>query len=325
MKTLLDLYLQRYAPATRNPEGRRKVNGPCPFCGGKDRFVIWTDTDRYWCSRCERSGDAIQFAKDVMGFGFREAEDLVGGAMGQTAPRGAMRYKPRPNNGMPPTCRSWVERATRFAFACQDALWDSDRPLTWLREVRGLADETLAHFGIGYNAMERHGRGSEWGLDEDVWLPRGITIPWRLDVPVEGTLWNVRIRRPEGKPKYVGLRAAGNGLFNYADQVLPAVICEGEIDAMTVWQEASGLVMPLATGGTQNAHLARWVARLARLPLVLIAFDTDAAGEAAARWWLARLQNAVIWPPICHDINDMLLGGKDVRRWIEDGLLNGRK
>jgi len=325
MATVLDLYMRKYTPLTPNPESRKEVHGPCPFCGGTDRFVIWMDADRYWCRQCGRSGNAIQFARDVVGLDFREAQELVGGDTAPTRSARTKRKRTLSNNGMPPTSRPWGERAAALAFVCQNALWATDRPLTWLRDVRGLADETLGHFGIGYNATERHERGSEWGLDKDVWIPRGITIPWYLDVPVENTLWNVRIRRPEGKPKYVGLPAAGNGLFNYADQVLPALICEGEIDAMTVWQEASDLVLPLATGGTQNAHLSRWVARLARLPLVLIAFDTDAAGEATVQWWLECLKNAVVWPPTCHDINDMLTRGEDVRRWIQEGLMNGRK
>jgi len=40
--------------------------GPCPWCGGKDRFRLWPNHEkgtggRYWCRQCDRSGDAIRF------------------------------------------------------------------------------------------------------------------------------------------------------------------------------------------------------------------------------------------------------------------------
>lgn len=30
----------------------RKANGPCPSCGGDDRFVVWIFDKSAWCSRC---------------------------------------------------------------------------------------------------------------------------------------------------------------------------------------------------------------------------------------------------------------------------------
>lgn len=33
--------------------------GPCPRCGGRDRFVTWTDKDRFWCRQCDWRGDRI--------------------------------------------------------------------------------------------------------------------------------------------------------------------------------------------------------------------------------------------------------------------------
>jgi len=33
--------------------------GPCPWCGGNDRFRLWPNSDhpRYWCRGCDRRGD----------------------------------------------------------------------------------------------------------------------------------------------------------------------------------------------------------------------------------------------------------------------------
>jgi len=36
--------------------------GPCPICGGNDRFVYRTDSERFWCRQCnEKGGDIVDF------------------------------------------------------------------------------------------------------------------------------------------------------------------------------------------------------------------------------------------------------------------------
>jgi len=40
--------------------------GPCPVCGGNDRFRVWPyegKNGRYWCRKCGQYGDAIQYHK----------------------------------------------------------------------------------------------------------------------------------------------------------------------------------------------------------------------------------------------------------------------
>lgn len=37
--------------------------GPCPKCGGEDRFGIHLQKNVFNCRRCERGGDAIEFIK----------------------------------------------------------------------------------------------------------------------------------------------------------------------------------------------------------------------------------------------------------------------
>jgi hypothetical protein len=36
-------------------------SGPCPFCGGHDRFNVWPSEGRFWCRQCGRSGDTIAY------------------------------------------------------------------------------------------------------------------------------------------------------------------------------------------------------------------------------------------------------------------------
>ena len=56
--------------------------GPCPWCGGTDRFRVWpvhpSGRARFWCRRCERRGDSIDLLRELKGLTFREATAIAG-------------------------------------------------------------------------------------------------------------------------------------------------------------------------------------------------------------------------------------------------------
>jgi len=45
------------------PNGREH-HGPCPACGGEDRFVVWTE--RAWCRQCNLSWDVVAAAESLI-------------------------------------------------------------------------------------------------------------------------------------------------------------------------------------------------------------------------------------------------------------------
>ncbi|MEO0562494.1 MAG: primase-helicase zinc-binding domain-containing protein, partial [Chloroflexota bacterium] len=55
--------------------GGGEFAGPCPFCGGKDRFRVWPNDDvpRWWCRQCDAKGDAITLLQKRDGLSFGEA------------------------------------------------------------------------------------------------------------------------------------------------------------------------------------------------------------------------------------------------------------
>jgi hypothetical protein len=65
-----------------------ELAGPCPRCGGTDRFSINTKLQVWNCRGCVKGGgDAISLLSHVRGLGFREAvEDLTGGDVERPAP-----------------------------------------------------------------------------------------------------------------------------------------------------------------------------------------------------------------------------------------------
>jgi hypothetical protein len=53
--------------------GGGEYAGACPSCGGSDRFRIWPEKDRFWCRKCGKSGDSIEFLKWIKGLSYADA------------------------------------------------------------------------------------------------------------------------------------------------------------------------------------------------------------------------------------------------------------
>ena len=122
--------------------------------------------------------------------------------------------------------------------------------------------------------------------------------------------------------KYIGPAGSSNGLYN-ADALragFPAVLVEGEIDALTIAQHGAGLAVAVATGSTHGARRTRWLARLAVASSVLVCYDADSAGDGAAAYWLGALPGARRWRPYWQDANAMAQDGADLRHWLALGL-----
>jgi len=60
------------------PKGGGEYSAACPWCGGKDRFCVWPEKDRYWCRQCDAKGDSIQLLRDLDGLSFQEAKEALG-------------------------------------------------------------------------------------------------------------------------------------------------------------------------------------------------------------------------------------------------------
>ena len=222
---------------------------------------------------------------------------------------------------MSPPCATWQCRAEEIAQEAEEALWapQGARALAYLHG-RGFTDETLRRVGLGYVVSDMHETRAAWGLpaqDKPVWVPRGVAIPWRAC----DALWRLNVRRLAGTPKYIGPAGSSNGLYG-ADGLRsgrPVVLVEGEFDALAVAQEAGDLVAAVATGSTCGGRHPRWVRRLAAAPIVLVAYDDDDAGEAAAAHWLDVLPSARRLIPEV-DPAAMLEAGANLRGCVQRAL-----
>lgn len=319
--------------------GGGEWHGSCPVCGGTDRFHVQPMNRRWACRQCSPHWqDAIEFVRFVEGCDFVTAMERLGLEDQLTSRSDAPRQLPivrQARNVIPfnPNAAQslrddfvalnsfeWQCGAHEFVWQSADALWEPQggKALEYLLN-RGLTRSVISDAYLGYNAADIHG---QWGATE-VWLPRGITIPWHYG----RHYWRVNIRRPIGDPKYIGPAGAANGLYQ-AHRIKPGctvVMVEGEFDALVIRSQASELTnigfVPVATGTASWARVLRWVATVSMANRVLLAFDTDDAGEGAAQWWLNQLgSKAYRLKPTQHDITDMWRAGDSITDWLLDGF-----
>jgi DNA primase len=297
--------------------------GPCPFCGGRDRFHVQPATGLWRCRQCspdQRWQDAIAFVMRRDGVPFAEACSLLGASSSEL---GEMKRLPRPqqpagqlSEDIEPSA-TWRERAADFVEECKQALWSEHgaRARTYLGS-KGLKDQTLRVWHVGFHVADRYEPAVRWSLDgRDVWLPRGIVFPWLI----ERDLWMVKIRRATDDPKYWAVRG-GHPLLFGAETLVPggpAVLVEGEKDALLAWQAVNDRMAVVSLGSASRWRTHRGALLLAQATPLLLAYDVDAEGERGA----TRLQQLVprarrIRPPVGKDIGEFIQAGGRARAWM---------
>jgi DNA primase len=94
--------------------------GPCPWCGGRDRFRVWPHADNpgYWCRQCGRKGDGIQYLRNRYGLSYSEACQRL-----RVLPTSGNRARPtRPAQTPPlplPPSLMWQTQARTFTERCE--------------------------------------------------------------------------------------------------------------------------------------------------------------------------------------------------------------
>jgi DNA primase len=159
--------------------------GPCPWCGGRDRFRVWPNADKpgYWCRQCDRQGDAIQYLRDREGLSYSEACGRLGGPLGESPRIRLKRTLPPPPLSSAPSL-AWQVKARSFSEAGEHTLWTSTgaKAIAYL-DQRGLHEDTIRAARIGYHAATTWEKPDSWGFTSDhkkIWLPQGIVFPWFL-------------------------------------------------------------------------------------------------------------------------------------------------
>ena len=282
----------------------RQWKGCCPFHGEKSpSFHVYED--HYHCFGCGEHGDVIAFVMKSQGAGFMEAVEQLAAEAGLEVP------KPSPAAAEAERRRldlhGVLEAASQF-YQRRLFLPDGARALDYLRG-RGLSDDTLRRFGLGWSGEGRGALAAELSR-QDISLPMlaeaGLMRTAEDGRPAYDLFFNrvmfpIRDRRGrsisfggrllgDGQPKYVngpetplfskrrtlfGLDLAREGARGGAT----VVAVEGYMDVIALHQAGlAGAVAPLGTALTEEQLEELW--RLSPNPV--LCFDGDAAGARAA-------------------------------------------
>jgi hypothetical protein len=205
--------------------------------------------------------------------------------------------------------------------------------LGWLKECRGLSEETIRAHRLGLALINRFEGYEQWGLEQvfkddgtpkKIWIPLGLTIPlWQ-----EGKIYRIRIRRPkfalrsEADPRYYLLRGSDTRSLVLGQDRDVFTILESELDAILLVQEAGDLSGVISLGNAQTRPDVKAMESLSHSKLILVALDGDDAGAKEAwGWWLNHFPRARRWPPVGgKDPGEMFLAGMNLRTWIEAGI-----
>jgi len=290
--------------------------GLCPFHEDKSpSFSVSPSKQFYYCFSCGAGGNAFKF---LMELGQRSFSDVVLEL--------AKRYQV-PVRTLEPEKRQELQRQLTLREQLYEILAvtssfyehalhrpDGAAALAYLKDQRGLADETLQQFQLGYAP---DGWQTLYGyLVDQKKFPvalveqAGLIVPRssgsgyydrfrnRLMIPIHDTRGRIigfggRALTEEDKPKYLNspeteLFDKGRTLFGLdkaraaiskADR---AVVVEGYFDVIAL--HAAGIAIAVASLGTAlSANQVRQLLRYTESKQVVLNFDADAAGVRAAK------------------------------------------
>jgi DNA primase len=313
--------------------------GPCPFCGGEDRFNIKRtgEGDLWICRRCGdgKYHDAVAFLMRRDGLSFievvgeeRDTRYEIRDTIGEGR---ATSDEPRVTIDEPPD-QDWQITTLVALKDCADYLHHSGAPdaaacWRYLRRRRGLTPDTIFRAMLGYNPAWRE-------VAPGRWLAPGITIPGMVD----GELWYAQVRttaaaratsgrRGKTLAKYSALPGSRLGMLFNADAILralaegpvTAVIVEGEFDAILLGQYLPPNWAAVTMGSAGSLPGLNWLPYLAVCRRVLVSLDSDEAGQAALARWRKLAPSAeplAVLPDGAKDITAFWQAGGDVAAWV---------
>lgn len=266
--------------------------GPCPFCGGKDRFRVQPyhpGGGRWLCRGCTQGAwrDVIDYGRRLYpGLSFGEVCQRLAGGAGINAYSHNTSHSHRANfHDRAPDQplylspdSAWQKAALQAIKTCERLLWgrEGQNAMDYLRR-RGLDDDTIRYWRLGYSpgfSLPLSPEGERGTEDERLYLPRGVLIPclalgevWYLKIALlpgervkcQGCRDLVPARQPCPKcgvvNKYRGVKGnRANAIFG-ADELRGAdlaLFVEGEFDAMIAWQELNDVIAVCTLGSAGN-------------------------------------------------------------------------
>jgi len=322
--------------------------GPCPGCGGTDRFRVFLKSEKYFCRNCDKKGDMIQFCTDFLNMSFKDACVATGNSHKLKSEITSQRFLParqkqkaahRPQDAQDgPDRDRWQSQAHGFIEWANKELLKRPELITWLETERQLSSCQVEHHRLGFNPKIIFSEPQKWGFKADhskICLPPGLVIPY---FDQSGQVYGINVRQfkttdaapaaylPDQDPERRYQRINGTKskplVFGDLDRPWPVVIVESELDALVLWNHFDCMV---------NVVALLTVAQRPDLPgngPILYALDSDGPGKKQYKAWKDKYQSRVhpATPINGKDITEMLKAGVPPLPWLalwlkEAGLL----
>ena len=281
----------------------RTHTGLCPFHNEKTpSFVVYPETQSFYCFGCGAGGDVITFIKRINNVDYIEAVKYLAARAGMALPEeddqtGRLRSR----------IISINKDAARFYFSRLNS--DAGRVGRAYWRGRGLSDATIKRFGLGYapdSFRETRDHLKSLGYTEDELLAAGLIkrsekggtfdfFRHRVMIPIFDLRGNViafsgrKLDPEQPGGKYVNspetlVYKKSRTLFalNLAkkSQTRRYILCEGNLDAISMHQ--AGFTTAVAGCGT--ALTAEQVKLLSEYAdEVVLCYDSDEAGQKATK------------------------------------------
>lgn len=296
--------------------------GLCPFHSEKSpSFSVNPARQMYKCFGCGVGGNVITFLMEYENYSFTEAMQHLAERAGIELPQKEMTAEQKKQESIRSTLLEINTKAARFFYA---KLKSNQGKLGYdYLKGRGLSDETIVHFGLGYagqggNELYQYLR--QQGYHDNILKETGL---FKMDERgAYDKFWN-RVMFPimdisnhvigfggrvmgDAKPKYLNspetrIFDKSRNLFglNYAKQGKRKnfILCEGYMDVIALHQAGfTNAVASLGTAFTQQqaSLLRRYTDE------VLLTYDSDGAGVKAALRAIPILRRVGINGKIVH-------------------------
>ena len=281
----------------------RTCTGLCPFHTEKTpSFVVYPETQSFYCFGCGAGGDVITFIKKISNLEYVEAVKLLASRPGMPMPNeedkaGEMRRKVLAINR---------DAARYFYDQLNKPTPEAALAREYWRKRRGLSDNTIRRFGLGYapdsySDLLHYLKGR--GYNEEELLESGLVrrsekgnlynlFRHRMITPIIDLRGNViafggRVL-DDSKPKYINspetvVYKKSRTLFalNIAKRSTSRryILCEGYMDVISMHQAGFDTAV-CACGTALTPEQVKLIGEYA--DEVILSYDSDEAGQKAA-------------------------------------------
>lgn len=324
----------------------RTCTGLCPFHTEKTpSFVVYPETQSFYCFGCGAGGDVITFVKKISNLGYVEAVKQLASRAGMPLPEEEDQETRRRSRLLE------INRcAARYFFEQLNAATpEANAARGYWRQKRGLSDAAIRRFGLGYapdsftgllHYLKRRGF-TEPELEDSGLVKRSAKgnlydiFRHRVMVPIIDVRGNIiafggRVL-DDSKPKYINspetmVYKKSRTLFalNVAKKSASKryILCEGYMDVISM-HEAGFDTAVCACGTALTAEQVKLLSEYA--DEVVLSYDSDEAGQKATERSLGLFANSPVRVTVLS-----IPGAKDPDEFIKkygrdrfDALLNG--